>query len=307
MPLYINDFLPQYTNDVQALPSSSSTSMSEPLKDIWSTGREPSLAYDASIDEIMEAHPYVDFLADRPCATADRLARAESPAPPLEWEFRPDLPVLPSMPIPQADTYAQPAPAPPSSNTLGTDSTPAAESSAGDEPARDDEGRRPTKRAKYEGPARHKCIWRFKDGSRCTWEGTAQAGWDHVRSTHNLAHLTRPEPPQAPVQCGWGGCPFRGLPEATYQHWRAAHQPTMAKTKTAGEGGAKPKTQCGVCSLVVRRANLLKHLKHTHWGFEKWCDGCGQKFRPDVFDKRARDHRGDCLGDLMRYSPHFRR
>ncbi|KAH9911973.1 uncharacterized protein B0H18DRAFT_961516 [Fomitopsis serialis] len=149
-------------------------------------------------------------------------------------------------------TYAQPPP--PSSNTVGIDSesTPAAESPAGDEPAPDDEGRHPTKGAKYEGPAKHKCIWRFKDGSR---RGGPCAQRAQPRASHP------PEPPQAPVQCGWGPCQFRGLPGDTYQHWRTAHQPTMAKTKTAGEGGAKPKTQCAVCARgkAMRPGTLIKY------------------------------------------------
>ncbi|KAH9834431.1 uncharacterized protein C8Q71DRAFT_859432 [Rhodofomes roseus] len=149
--------------------------------------------------------------------------------------------------------------------------------------------------------ARHTHGQREVMTCKCGEKGTSQELWDHVREKHGIEPLPVPAPRE--FRCGWMDCEYRAPNKDMAAHWNIAHKGHPADYVWAIEEGKAVRFHCRVCpdgqTSTVANGELVRHLKTVHWSLKKWCDNCGKWCRADVFDTAKRDHRRDCLKELM--------
>ncbi|TFY50538.1 hypothetical protein EVJ58_g11007 [Rhodofomes roseus] len=167
------------------------------------------------------------------------------------------------------------------------------------------------------------CMWKLAEGGVCNFEGTSQVMWAHMRKTHKVKAKKVTVPKD--VRCGWDGCAHSALPEDMAEHWSKTHKsahlvrsglthaykaarvtcrlcPHADEDEDSGAGTGKGKA-AKANGKKKRLDSLVRHMRIKHWKDYKFCDNCGKPWRSDVFDKAARDHRGDCLLAFMDGSP----
>ncbi|EPS97287.1 hypothetical protein FOMPIDRAFT_130442 [Fomitopsis schrenkii] len=87
-------------------------------------------------------------------------------------------------------------------------------------------------------------------------------------------------------------------------HWDDAHRAAVSEAR---------KVPCPICAedgkttVSMNTSDMARHLGLIHWENGVWCDGCGKRFRHDVFHRPGRDHRGTCLERFMAEQPGFRK
>ncbi|KAH9834422.1 uncharacterized protein C8Q71DRAFT_859428 [Rhodofomes roseus] len=270
-----------------------------------------------------------DWLDPAMWETATATATSTSPKPgplvlPEGWDFAPNLPnlltaELSKSPRSSSSYLCVDSPAPPTEgrSTLKR----RRENDTGDE---GDDDEHPHKITRHRQSRRklelktYPCRWKLAEGGVCNFEGTSQVMWAHMRKTHKVKAKKVPVPED--VRCGWDGCAYSALPEDMAAHWterhKSAHLERSGLTRAlkaarltcllcphADEDEGTGKRKAKANGKKKRLDGLVRHLRTVHWKDYKFCDHCGKEFRSDVFDKPARDHRGDCLLAFMDGSP----